>query len=104
MFHIGRSVVMKDTLKYLLTLPPEEGFIMTTKSEIQQLLQCLWSLEYHNAGLSATAELSKASEVMNDLEANVREFKVLDNEENRLCSQWFACRKRKDNLKRKSKS
>jgi len=73
---------------------------MTTKSEIQQLVQCLkqWSLEYHNAGLSATAKLSKASEVMNDLEANVKEFKVLDNKENRLCSQWFACRKVKENM------
>lgn len=36
--------------------------------------------------LSATAELSEVSKVMNDLEVNVKELKVLDNKENRLCS------------------
>jgi tyrosine-protein phosphatase YwqE len=34
LFHPGRSIVIKDTLRYLLTLPQNEGFCMTTKSEI----------------------------------------------------------------------
>ena len=89
LFHPGRSIEMKDALTYLSTVPQEEGFSMTTKLEIQNLLRCFnrWCLEYCNAGLSATVELSRASEVMNDLEANVKEFKVFDNEENFLYNQ-----------------
>ncbi|MCI09128.1 TMV resistance protein N-like [Trifolium medium] len=103
LLHPGRSIVLKDTLKYLLTLPQNEGFCMTTKSELQKLLQCFeqWSVEYHNAsGLSITAktELSNASEVMNDLEANVKEFHEMDKEEMCLCNKLNCLQERKRKL------
>jgi uncharacterized protein YlxW (UPF0749 family) len=58
-------------------------------------------LEYHNAsGLSITAkiELSKASEVMNDLEANVQEFHEMDKEEMSLCNKLVSLQERKRKL------
>jgi hypothetical protein len=84
---------------------------MTTKLEIQKLLLCFeqWSLEYHNASeLSATAdaELSKCSEVMNDLDANLKDFQELNMMEKFVSlyvMSWLTCKKRRESLKRKSR-
>ncbi|PNY13168.1 disease resistance protein (TIR-NBS-LRR class), partial [Trifolium pratense] len=99
----GRSIALKDTLKYLLTLPQNEGFCLTTKSELQRLLQCFeqWSVEYDKAsGLSTTAktELSNASEAMNDLEANVKEFHEMDKEEMCLSNKLVSLQEKKRKL------
>ncbi|CAJ2676064.1 unnamed protein product [Trifolium pratense] len=103
LFHPGRSIALKDTLKYLLTLPQNEGFCLTTKSELQRLLQCFeqWSVEYDKAsGLSTTAktELSNASEAMNDLEANVKEFHGMDKEEMCLSNKLVSLQEKKRKL------
>lgn len=98
---------MKDTLRYLLSLPPEEGLFSTrTKSLLLQLSQSFpqWSLDYENADLklgSANAGLSKAVKVMNDLKANVREFQEMDKEEKCLCNQLDCLQGQKRDLEEK---
>ncbi|CAK8532343.1 unnamed protein product [Lathyrus sativus] len=108
LLHPGRSIEIKDILKYLLTFPQSEEFCTTTKIEIKKMLQCFerWSLEYHDAsGLSANAkrELSKASEVMNDLEANVKEFHETKKEETCLCNKLVILEERKRKLEEEIK-
>ncbi|CAL5184923.1 unnamed protein product [Lathyrus oleraceus] len=108
LLHPGRSIEIKDILKYLLTLPQNEEFCAATKIEIQKMLRCFerWSLEHHNAsGLSANAkkELSKASKVMNDFEANVKEFHEMDKEEMCLCNKLVILEERKRQLEEEIK-
>jgi hypothetical protein len=100
------SVVMKDTLKYLHSLPPEEGLSIKIKSQIQWLLQSFVQccLKHDNASkLSITleAELSKACEVKNDLEANVKEFHEMDKKEKNLCNQLAMFQEEKRKLEKK---
>jgi len=102
------SIAMKDTIEYLQTLPENEGISLTTKSEIQKLLQCFqqWSLEFHNASdlsESAEAELSKSSEVMTNLEANIKEFQEMDKAEKYLCNHFDNLQEEKRNLEFKIK-
>lgn len=109
LIHPGRSIQMKESLRYLLNLPQNEGFCLTTKSEIQKLLQCFerWSFKYHKAsGLSAAAEteLSKASEVMNDLDTNVQEFRNIEKEETCLSNKLVCLQEEKRMLEEKIKT
>jgi hypothetical protein len=102
----GRCVVMKDTLKYLHSLPPEEGLSIKTKSQIQWLLQSFVQccLKHDNASkfsITLEAELSKASEVKNDLEANVKEFHEMDKKEKNLCNQLAMFQEEKRKLEKK---
>lgn len=76
---------------------------MLTKSEIQNMLQCFeqWSLEYQNASHHskiAEKELSKATEVMNDYEANAKEFYEMVKEEKCLCSKLVSLEERRRKL------
>ncbi|KAK7314800.1 hypothetical protein VNO77_33328 [Canavalia gladiata] len=92
LLHPERSGLVKDTLNYLLSLPPDEGLSLRTKSVIQQLSlsHAKWSLDYNNANhklASATADLSKAQKVKNDLESNVKDFQEMDMVEKCLCNQ-----------------
>jgi hypothetical protein len=102
------STALKNALEHLLTLPENEGLPMAAKSEIQILQQRFeqWSSEYHYASsLSATAEakLSKASEVKNDLQANVEEFKKLNERENNVFLHLDHWQNRKRKLEQKLK-
>lgn len=103
LWHPGRCTVMKDILRYLLTLPQNEEFCMSTKSELQKMLRYFeqWSLEYYNASeLSATAEkeLSKANEMINYLDVNVKEFHEMEKKEMRLCDKLVSLEERKRKL------
>lgn len=80
LLHPGRSTAMKDTLKYLLNLPPHEGFSITTKSEIQRILQCFTRLTSEYSYMYSEDLSSKGAIVRNELDANVR---VLGNGEGR---------------------
>jgi hypothetical protein len=104
----GWSREMNDTLRYLLILEQNEGFCMTTKLEIQKLLLYFeqWSLEYHSASkLSATAEaeLLKCSEVMNDLDANLKDFQELNMMEKFVCNELANMQEEKRKLEEKIK-
>ncbi|KAL5080267.1 hypothetical protein RYX36_008688 [Vicia faba] len=96
---------MKDTLRYLLILPRNEEFSMTIRIEMHKILKCFhqWSLEYHNAGFSATIMLSKANEVMYGLEANIEEFQVLDKDDKYFCNQLVCMQEQKRELEKKIK-
>lgn len=75
---------------------------------MQKLLYCFqqWSLEFRNASdLSETAEaeLSKSSEVMSNLEANIKEFQEMDKAEKILCDHFGKLQEEKRNLEFKMK-
>ncbi|KAJ1417959.1 TMV resistance protein N-like [Sesbania bispinosa] len=106
LLHPGRSGLMKDTLKYLMSLPPDEGFSLRTRSIILQLSQSFaqWSLDYNNANLrleSTTSDLSKAEKVKDGLEANVKDFREMDMVEKCLCNQLVCLQEKKRELEEK---
>lgn len=108
LLHPGRSILIKDTLKYLLTLQQNEGFCMTSKLKIKQLLQCFeqCSLEYNNASRlskTAKAELSRAAKGKNDLKFNVKNFQELDMEEKGLSNRLVCLQEEKKELEEKIK-
>lgn len=96
----GLSGLMKDVLKYLLSLPPDEGVSLRTNSIILQLSCSFaqWSLDYDKASLkleSAATNLSKADKVKTELEANVKEFREVEMMEKSLCDQLACLQERK---------
>ncbi|MED6223665.1 hypothetical protein PIB30_076241 [Stylosanthes scabra] len=80
LLHPGRSGLLKDKLKYLLTLPPEEGVSLRTKTLLSQLSTSFaqWSVDYNNASIkleSADKELWRAEKVIEELKGNKEEYK-----------------------------
>ncbi|KAK7314749.1 hypothetical protein VNO77_33277 [Canavalia gladiata] len=101
-----RSGLVKHTLNYLLSLLPDEGLSPRTKSAIQQLSlsHAKWSLDYNNANHkleSATADLSKAEKVKDDLEANVKDFLEMDMVEKCVSNQLAILQEEKRDLEGK---
>ncbi|KAL5080263.1 hypothetical protein RYX36_008684 [Vicia faba] len=72
---------------------------------MHKILKCFhhWSLEYHNAGFSATIMLLKANEVIYGLEANIKEFRVLDKDDKYFCNQLVCMQEQKRELEKKIK-
>ncbi|XP_027186539.1 TMV resistance protein N-like isoform X2 [Cicer arietinum] len=106
LLHPGRSGLMKDILKYLLSLPSNEEFSVKTKSVLLQLSQSFsqWSLDYNNAILkleSATTNLSKAENLKDDLEANVKDFRETDMVDKFLSNQLACLMEEKRELEEK---
>ncbi|XP_027357320.1 TMV resistance protein N-like [Abrus precatorius] len=106
LLHPGRSGLMKESLNYFRSLTPDEGLSLRTKSAIQQLSLSFakWNLDYNNANLkleSATADLSKAEKLKDDLKANVKEFQDMDMVEKCLCNQLSILHKEKRDLEEK---
>lgn len=106
LLHPGRSGLMKDILKYLLTLTPDEGLSLKTKSVILQLSHSFaqWSLDYKNAIFkleSATINLTKAEKVKDYLEANVKDFREMDMVEKCLSNQLASLQEEKRELEEK---
>jgi hypothetical protein len=54
-----------------------------------------------NLSITLEAELSKACEVKNDLEANVKEFNEMDKKEKNLCNQLAMFQEEKRKLEKK---
>jgi cell division protein FtsB len=95
LLHPGRSGLLKDILKYLISLTPNEGVSLKTKSVLLQLSHgfAQWSLDYNNANLkieSATTDLSKVEKMKDCLESNVKDFRDMDMVEKCLSNQ-LAC-------------
>jgi len=106
LLHPGRSGLMKDILKYLLTLTPDEGLSLKTKSVILKLSHSFsqWSLDYNNAILkleSVTTNLSKAETVNDYLEGNVKDFREMDMVEKCLSNQLAILQEEKRELEEK---
>ena len=105
LLHPGRSGFMKDTLNYLLSLSPEEGVSLRTKSLILQLSTRFtqWSVDYNNASLklkSAATELSRAEKVKEELAANVKDFREVEMVEKVLCTKLASLHEKKRELEK----
>lgn len=103
LLHPGRSITLKETLNYLINLPPNEEFSPRTRSEMLLLLQCFtqWNVDYYNAGVklnATTAELENAVKVVSELEGNVREFMEIDKVEKGCFSRNKSDYSRRDNV------
>ncbi|KAK7314805.1 hypothetical protein VNO77_33333 [Canavalia gladiata] len=106
LLHPGRSTLLKDVLNHLLSLPPDEGISLRTKLVILQLSRSYaqWILYYDNANIkfeSATADLSKAERVKDDLEANVKDYREMGMVEKCLCDQLVSLQEKKRDLEDK---
>lgn len=106
LLHPGRSGLMKDILKYLLSLTPDEGFSLKSKSIILQLSHGFsqWSLDYNNANIkleSATTDLTKAEKMKDYLEDNVKDFREMDMVEKCLSNQLACLQEEKRELEEK---
>ncbi|XP_058779383.1 TMV resistance protein N-like [Vicia villosa] len=106
LLHPGRSGLMKDILKYLLSLTPDEGFSLKSKSITLQLSHGFsqWSLDYNNANIkleSATTDLTKAEKMKDYLEDNVKDFREMDMVEKCLSNQLACLQEEKRELEEK---
>ncbi|CAL0328418.1 unnamed protein product [Lupinus luteus] len=72
---------IEDSLKHLLSLPPDNGISLRTKLILQQISEVFakWSSDYDRASFeleSAADDLSKSDEVNRNLEANEKKSKL----------------------------
>ncbi|KAL1319057.1 hypothetical protein AAHE18_15G250500 [Arachis hypogaea] len=103
LLHPGRSGLLKDKLKYLLTLPPEEGVSLITKSLLSQLSTSFaqWSVDYNIASVkleSADKELLRAEKVKEELKGNKEEYKGVKMVEDTLRDQLESLEEKKREL------
>ncbi|QHO13951.1 hypothetical protein S245_053508 [Arachis hypogaea] len=92
-YHPARHGLMRDALKHLLNLPPEEGVSLRTMSILQQLSKSFaqWSLDYDNV-LKIKSPEEKAKE---DL---IREVKEIVTDEKALCTKLATLEQKKREL------
>ncbi|RYR57989.1 hypothetical protein Ahy_A05g023652 isoform B [Arachis hypogaea] len=93
-YHPARHGLMRDALKHLLNLPPEEGVSLRTMSILQQLSKSFaqWSLDYDNVILKIKSPDEKAKE---DL---IREVKEIVTDEKALCTKLATLEQKKREL------
>ncbi|KAL1356255.1 hypothetical protein HN51_008265 [Arachis hypogaea] len=103
LLHPGRSGLLKDKLKYLLTLPPEEGVSLRTNLLLSQLSTSFaqWSVDYNIASVkleSADKELLRAEKVREELKGNKEEYKGVKMVEDTLRDQLESLEEKKREL------